>query len=83
VSKVLRVVDPANWIWQGRFTCRHCCSEFTPEQGDPGLKIRDDEFDVFCPVCNSDNRFRRGPMIAPHPDQPATQEIHISVLPGI
>jgi rubredoxin len=82
MSKVHRVVDPANWIWQGRFACRHCGSEFTPERGDPGLVLREDEFDVHCPVCDADNRFRRGPLIAtgPAPEDPQLESHQASLL---
>jgi rubredoxin len=83
VAKTHLVIDPANWIWQGRFTCRHCGSIFTPEQDDPGLKVRDDEFDVFCPVCEADNRYKRGPKIARSPETSEFWESHTSVLPGI
>jgi len=82
MAKTHLVVDPKNWVYQGRYTCRHCKSVFSPEKGDFGLKIREDEFDCVCPVCDADNRYRRGPKQAEGVGYPADLETHVSFLPG-
>ena len=82
MSKVHLAIDPKDWVYHGRYTCRYCRSIFSPENDDPGLKIREDEFDCRCPVCEADNRYRRGPKQAAGVGYPEDVESHISFLPG-
>lgn len=85
MAKIIAGIPEQQWIFAGRFTCRHCGTIFMPERGDPGLKIRDEnrEFDIHCPVCEGDNRYRRGPDVAlgVTKDDPVVPS-HQSLLPG-